>query len=108
MAEPRMYRRNVYHQREVAWLLLVASSALLIAYRVPNSTGVSQDLFDVPWFIIEILITAVFIVDPFVKFASARQRGPEFVRRHVRTWLPFDGISALPIVLSLAALLHRC
>lgn len=93
-----MYRRNVYHQREVAWLLLVASSALLIAYRVPTVMAYHK-IFDVPWFIIEILITAVFIVDPFVKFASARQRGPEFVRRYVRTWLPFDVISALPILL---------
>ncbi|MBL0323543.1 MAG: hypothetical protein IPP80_14460 [Ignavibacteria bacterium] len=55
-------------KREVAWLLLVASSALLIAYRVPTVLAYHK-IFDVPWFIIEILITAVFIVDPFVKFA---------------------------------------
>ncbi|HLP28026.1 MAG TPA: cyclic nucleotide-binding domain-containing protein [Candidatus Didemnitutus sp.] len=98
MTEPRMYRRNVFQQREVAWLLLVAVCALFIAYRIPTVL-VYHAALNVPWFIGEIVVMAVFIIDPIFKFRSAKQRGPEFVRKYVRTWLVFDVIAAIPVIL---------
>ncbi|MBC8125199.1 MAG: hypothetical protein H7X70_05650, partial [Candidatus Kapabacteria bacterium] len=58
MIEPRIYRRNVFRSREVAWLLIVAASALVIAYRIPANLTY-QSASGMTWYAIEVLVMVI-------------------------------------------------
>jgi len=92
-----MYRRNVFHRREVAWQLLVATCALIIAYRIPTEL-VFHGGTHFEWLLGELFVTVVFIADPFFKYYSARRRGTDARRKFLRYELPFDVAAAAAFI----------
>lgn len=79
-------------------MLLVAASALLIAFRIPALLAFHSQP-DLPWYLSQFAVMLVFIVDPIVKYRANARRGPEIAKRYVRTLLPFDIVAALPVLL---------
>lgn len=98
MSEPRKYRRNTVRASEILWNLLVALCVLVLAYRIPLEV-ISFATTSSVWQSSLALITALLLVDPFIKLRLHKARGDDHYERYRRFHFAIDILVLLPLLL---------